>query len=61
MKYLMECCIVSSTSLDDKIQSLAANIRTLESPSSTMVKIVAGRLALELAGEISTYVKSFKN
>ena len=54
---MMESCVITSTYVSDKIQSLAANIRTLEDANSP----VAGRLALELVDEISAYVKSFKN
>ena len=57
---MMESCIISSTSLDDKIQSLAANIRTLEDANSAATGVVARQLALELTNEISIYVKSFK-
>ena len=57
---MMESCIITSTSLNDKIQSLAANIRTLEDANSTAT-VVANRLALELVDEISTYVKAFKH
>ena len=53
----MERCTITSTHLNDEIQSLAANIRTLEDENSP----VAGRLALELVNEISAYVKSFKH
>ena len=54
----MKSCIVTSTSLDDEIQSLAANIRTLEDDDSSMAGIVAGRLALEFIDKISVYIHS---
>ena len=34
----MESCVITSTSLNDEIQSLAANIRTLEETNSTVAK-----------------------
>ena len=54
---MTKSCVITATCVSDKIQSLAANIRTLEDCNSP----VAGRLALELVDEISAYVKSFKN
>ena len=57
MDDIMDSCIVTSTSLNYKMQSLTANIRTLEDANS----VVASRLALELLDEISTYIKSFKH
>ena len=57
----MESCVITSTSLNDEIQSLAANIRTLEDANSATTSMIAGKLAIELVDEISTYLKSFKH